>query len=79
MTSVETTPGRYWDSVLSRWRTGIHVTWVEIVPGRYWDSWLSQWGTGRQVDGSGVVFIGTLEGRNVARTHDGREWMEVRT
>ena len=79
VTSVETTPGRHWDYQMSRWGTRTQVTWVEIIPGRFWDGHLSQHSSGRQIDRSGVTYIGTLDGQNVARTYDGREWMEVRT
>lgn len=53
--------------------------WVEIIPGRHWDTWMSQWGTGTQINGCGVTYIGTMCGRRVARTYDGREWLEVST
>jgi len=41
-----------------------------------WDSWRSAWHSGNHIDGSGVSFYGTAGGRRVARTYDGREWME---
>lgn len=51
--------------------------WIEIVPGRWWSSWLSQHSSGRVIDGSGVTFIGEMDGHRVARTYDGREWLWV--
>ena len=51
--------------------------WVEVIPGRNWDQWLSQHSSGNVIDGSGVTYIGTLNGYEVARTYDGREWMKL--
>jgi hypothetical protein len=54
------------------------MMWIEILPGRYWSTWLSCH-DGTSLGGSGVTFTGTLAcGRRVARTHDGREWLQVR-
>ena len=52
----------------------IRDSWVEIRDGGMWDTWLSQWGSGRVIGGSGVTFQGTMGGRFVARTADGRMW-----
>jgi len=52
--------------------------WVEITPGRNWSTWLSCHSSGLVIDGSGATFVGTLaDGSRVARTYQGREWLQV--